>query len=205
VLIPANVPPKDQPAFEAAVVEFLFGTDRPRPELRTELAARGVSLNALAAVSKPRLGLCPDPDAYEFVPSRSLAKHAAASGFSFTGGGSVDVLFQYGHAEKNSSDVLYVNLKLPREIAQNISDEHTGDIATALFGDCELPRGAQAYLDAHGVGLEEVAHKADAKFRGGSVPTTTRVSPENARLLKDAGFNTDQFGKLQIKSVSALS
>ena len=208
VLVPRDVAEADRSDFESAAVEFLFGIDRPRAELNSELVKRGVNLNALAAAStRAALGICPDPAAYQFVPSRSLARHATAAGVSLTAGGAVQIEFEYGAAKRMEypSNVLYLNLKLPAEVHKNITGELTGDIVTSLFGDCELPSAAQSYLDAHGVDLHEIAHRSGAHFRDNSVPPTTRVNAYAAEKLKKAGLNVDQFGKIQIKGVAALA
>lgn len=207
VLVPQDVAAADRAEFESAVAEFLFGIDRPRPELHAELEKRGVSLNGLAAASaRTTVGVCPDPAALQFIPSRALARHGASVGVSFTSGGTVHVECEYGQASKEEypSDALLLNLKLPQEFHKNLTDELTGHIVTALFGDCELPDGAQAYLDAHGVDISEVAHKVSADFRDKKIPPTTRVSPMVADKLKRGGFNVNQFGKIHVKSVAAL-
>jgi hypothetical protein len=207
VLVPRDVPPQDRAGFESAAVEFLFGIDRPRPELNDELKKRGIDLNGLAAASRrQRLGVSPEVEALEFIPSPALARHATAAGISLTSGGSVEIEFEYDQLSKMDypSNTLFVNLKLPRQAAQKISDELTGDIVRSLFGDCELPRGAQAYLNAHGVDLNEVAQKAGGGIKAGTIPPTTRVGTAAAERLKGGGLDVDQFGKIQVKSVSAL-
>lgn len=207
VLVPRDVPAQDRAGFESAAVEFLFGIDRPRAELNDELKKRGIDLNGLAAAStRSRLGICPDPEALEFVPTLALARHAAAAGVSLTTGGSVEIEFEYGQVSKMDypSNTLFINLKLPRQAAQQITEQFTGDIVMSLFGDCELPRGAQAYLNAHGVDLKDIVQKAGAGIKAGTVPPTTRVGAAAAERLKRAGLDVDQFGKIQVKSVSAV-
>ena len=152
VLVPQDVAAADRAEFEEAVAEFLFGIDRPRPELHAELVKRGVNLNALAAAStRTALGICPDPAALQFIPSPVLARHAVSAGVSLTSGGAVHVECEYGQASKAEypSDTLLLNLKLPKEVHKNITDELTGHIVTALFGDCELPADAQANARAY--------------------------------------------------------
>lgn len=208
VLVPQDVPANERPDFEAAAVEFLFGADRPRSDLHQELVQRGVNLNGLAAASRaPALGVCPDPEAHQFIPSLALAKHAAGAGASLTTGGSIKVEFEYDQAQKMTypHDVLYVNLSVPHQVAAGLTDELTGHLASALFGDCALPRAAQAYLAAYGVDLDEVAHAVGGGFRTGAIPPTTRVSAASAASLKKAGLNTDQFGKIEIRSVTPLT
>lgn len=208
VLVPHDVPAAERQDFEAAAVEFLFGVDHPRPELHQELTRRGIDVNALAAAARmPVLGVCPVPDAFQFIPSLALAKHATAAGASFTAGGSVEVEFAYDQARNMTypQDVLYVNLRVPPQVTAGMTDELTGHLATALFGECQLPQAAHAYLAAHGTDLREVAHAVGGGFRSGSIPPTTRVSPVAAAQLKKAGLNTDQFGKIEVRNVSPLT
>jgi hypothetical protein len=207
VLVPHDVPVNDRADFEAAAVEFLFGTDRPRPELHAELTKRGVDLNALAAASRSKsLGICPDPDALQFIPSAALARHASTAGISLTNGGAVQVDFEYGQATKMKypSDALLLNLKLPKQVTQNLTDELTGHLVTSLFGDCELPRDAQSYLDVFGVDLHDVAQRAGPAFASKKTPPTSRVSAAAAAKLKSGGLNTEQFGKVHVLKVSPL-
>lgn len=207
VLVPQDVPAGDRADFEAAAVEFLFGVDRPRPELHAELSRRGVDLNTLAAASRANaLAICPDPEAMQFVPNAALAKHVTSNGISLTAGGSVQVEFDYGHANKMKypPNTMMLHLKVPKQVAHTLTDELTGHLVTTLFGDCELPPGAQAYLNVVGVDLHDIAHRAGGAFAAKTKPPTTRVSVASAARLKSAGFDTEQFGKLQVMSVSAL-
>ena len=71
--------------------------------------------------------------------------------------------------------------------------------AASVRGEC-LALAPQA-LD---VDLHDVAHRAGGAFASKAKPPTTRVSVASAAKLKSAGFDTDQFGKLHVMSVSAL-
>jgi hypothetical protein len=205
VLVPKDVPAQERPQFEAAIVEFLFGVDRPRAEVAAALAIKGINPNGLATTfRKPVLGLCPDPDALEFVPGPALTKMAASKGMAFVGGGSVELEFQYDLASKMTypPDALYVNLKVPKEIAQDITHEVEGEIAQALFGDCDITATAQSYLRAHGIA--NLMDVSGAALKGRAVPPTTRVSAAAAARLRRGGLNVDQFGKLEVHRVTAL-
>lgn len=206
-VVAPNVAASDRGNFEAAAVEFLFGVDQPRPELHAELTKRGVNLNILASLSRETpLAICPDPVARQFVPSAPLARHLISNGVSLTTGGSVEVEFNYdqANAKTHAPDALKVHLRLPKAIAQTMTEELTGHLVTAVFGDCQPTVAARAYLNVLGVDLHEIAQSVGGAFASTASPPTTRVSASAAASLKSAGFDTDKFGKLEVMSVSAL-
>lgn len=203
-LIPFEVPPEQRHDFETAVVEFLTGRDRLRPELAAAVQKRGVDVKQLAKLTMPRLmGLCPTPGALEFVPGPELAKIAHRQGLSFTSGGKLGIEFKYAPDAKAPHDALRINLRIPSELAKHLTGTAAGEIVTALFGDCELPQAVQDYLAAHGVDLNEII-RAEWKHAE-KIPPTTRVSPETAARLKKHGFNTEQYGQIKVLSISALA
>jgi len=210
VVVPAKVPEKERPAFEQAMVAFLFGHDRIRSELEPALKARGVDIKRLASLSGPEpLGVCPVPGALEFIPTPRLAKLALEKGISLTDGGRIHLSFNYEkYAHRASTEkALEVNLGLPDAFAKedSISEDDVSGVTRALFGDCQLAQRAQAYLLAHGVDLVEIAATHKAELRNGMIPPTTRVRPEVAQILQAHGFNTDTIGQLKVKgNITAL-
>lgn len=206
VLVPIAVADKDRARFEQAMVDFLFGSDQVRPELREALAKTGVDFNHLAALSQPpQLGVCPSAGAQEFIPSEKLVMVCKRHGIDLTAGGSVMVGFSYdAYASKPTPlDRLEVNLQLPEAVDGIVADsaELTADITEALFGDCELAAPAQAYLRAHGVDLKEIAARNVERLGGPKVPFTSRVSPQVHRYLVGKGFNVDQYGRFEVNTV----
>jgi hypothetical protein len=207
VMAPHDVPEDDRDDFEDAVISFLFGSERVRPELHEELSKRGVDLNTLASLcAETPLAVCPDPDARPFLPGPELVKLAASKGLKFTEGGCVRVEFDYCEAGRASlnAGALNIKLRLPYGLAREVTGEHTAAIAHALFGDCNLPLPAQQYLLAHGVHLEELARGVHESFRRGHLPPTSRVSPEVGERLRRHGLDVDQFGRLEVAEVSDL-
>ncbi len=207
VVVPALVPEKERATFERAMVAFLFGHDRVRPELEPALKARGVDIKRLASLSGPEpLGVCPSPGALEFVPSPRLAKVASDKGINLTNGGKVNLTFNYDkYAHKASTEkALEINLSLPGSFAKagSVSDDDVNDVSRALFGDCQLSQRAQNYLLAHGVDLVEIAATHKAELRNGMLPPTTRVRPEVAQILGSQGFNTDIIGQLKDQAMA---
>lgn len=205
VLVRNDVPSDQRAEFEEAVVEFLFGIDRPRPELLAELDRRGIDRNGFAALLRQeQLAVCPVPDARVFIPGPALLKLASAKGLRFDQGGSVHVEFEYNKAGtlNEPPNVLCMNVRVPKGLAGNLSDEMIGEIATGLFGDCQLPRQARDYLAARGVELTEVAGHVDSKFQQGQMPPTTRVSADVADRLTRFGFDVNQFGKFKVLQVA---
>jgi hypothetical protein len=209
VLVPVSIPDQERARFEQAMVAFIFGADRVRPELREDLAAAGVDFNHLAALSQnPRIGVCPSPGALEFIPSDHLVEVCKRHGIDLTSGGSVLVGFTYDAYTDSPapSDQLEVNLKLPGAVRLEAADasDLTADIVRALFGDCQLAATAQAYLRAHGVDLTEVAARNVDRLGGSEVPFTTRVNPDVHRYLSERGFNIDQFGRFGVNSIDQI-
>ncbi|WP_446210312.1 hypothetical protein [Micromonospora sp. IBSANI012] len=206
VLVPVAVADQDRARFEQAMVDFLFGSDQVRPELREELARAGVDLNSLAALCLPaRLGVCPTAGALEFVPSEKLMTVCKRHGIDLAAGGAVMVAFDYdAYASKpKPPDRLEVNLLVPDAVTDVVADsaELTADISEALFGDCTLPPAAQAYLRAYGVDLADVAARSVDRLGGPDVPFTSRVSPLVHRYLTEKGFNVDQYGRFEVSRV----
>ena len=205
VLVPVAVPDDERARFEQAMVLFVFGPDRVRPELREDLAASGVDFNQLAELSQsPRLGICPSPGALEFVPSSSLVEVCRRHGIDLTTGGSVVVSFDYDAytSGRPPADQLEITLDLPGGVRDDVtSQDATADVVRALFGDCQLAAPAQAYLRAHGVDLTEVAARNVDRLGGADVPFTSRVSPEVHAYLAERGFALDQFGQFGVRSV----
>lgn len=206
VLVPVAVADQDRPRFEQAMVDFLFGSDQVRPELREELGRAGVDLNSLAALCQPaRLGVCPTAGALEFVPSQKLMTVCKRHGIDLTAGGVVMVAFGYdAYASKpKPPDRLEVNLLVPDAVMGDVgkSAELMADISEALFGDCALPPAAQAYLRAHGVDLADVAARSVDRLGGPDVPFTSRVSPLVHKYLTEKGFNVDQYGRFEVSEV----
>ncbi len=207
VLVPARVDREACERVEDMMIDFMFGSDRVRPELREDLSAAGVDFNHLAELSQnPRIGVCPSPGAREFIPSEHLVRVCAAHGIDLTSGGSVIVTFNYdAYADETEpTDQLEVNLTLPAGVGGEVTEsaDLVADIVRALFGDCQLPAPAQAYLRTHGVDLTEVVARNVDRLGGPDKPFTSRVSPEVHRLLTEAGFALDQFGQFSVKSVT---
>ncbi|MFE6051812.1 hypothetical protein ACFQ6N_13725 [Kitasatospora sp. NPDC056446] len=211
VFVPVSIPDDQRSTFEQALGQFLFGFDRVRPELREPLAAVGVDFNHLALLSqKPQIGVCPSPGALEFIPSDAVAEVCRRHGIELTSGGTVQVGFTYdtyGDSRTPPSDALEIKLKLPRVVYQEASDSPglVADIVEALFGDCQLAEPARAYLRAHGVNLTEIAAHNVKRLGGPNVPFTSRVSPEVHSYLAETGFNLDQFGRFDVKSVAQVN
>ncbi|WP_042433372.1 hypothetical protein [Streptacidiphilus anmyonensis] len=211
VYVPVNIPDDQRSTFEQKVGDFLFGSDRVRPELREALEAEGVDFNHLALLSQqPAIGLCPSPGALEFVPSERVAEVCQRHGIDLTSGGSVQVGFKYDvyDGDRNPpSDALEIMLKLPRIVHQEASDsaELVADIVRALFGDCQLAAPAQAYLRAHGINLTEIAARNVDRLGGADVPFTSRVSPEVHSYLSERGFNLDQMGRFDVNAVAVVN
>jgi hypothetical protein len=208
VLVPTDVASKERAEFEEGVVEFLFGPDRIRPELVAALKSSGVDTDKLEALYKVETVLatavCPSPDDFAFVPGPELLKIAATNGVSFTGGGSVRVLFTYARPGdvKLPTDELHVRVHVPKGMASSLTPEATGELVQGLMGDCQLPKGVQQFLAAHKVELAELARRTGGKFQHGRVPPTTRVRPEVEKRLRDMGFDTAQFGQLKVVGVA---
>lgn len=199
VLLPIDVDPSERAEFEQAMVSFMFGSDRVRPELREDLAGSGVDFNHLALLSrKPDIGVCPSPGATEFIPTQHLVDVCREHGLSLTEGGAVSLVFQYG--QSSPGDVLPVRLRLPGGIGRRLGDDPhaAADVVQALFGDCELAEPAQAYLRAHGVDVTEVAARNVDRLGGPDVPFTSRVTPRVHEYLRDHGFDVDQFGRFDV-------
>ncbi|WP_042389787.1 hypothetical protein [Streptacidiphilus melanogenes] len=211
VYVPVNIPDDQRSTFEQKVGDFLFGSDRVRPELREDLEAAGVDFNHLALLSqKPAIGLCPSPGALEFVPSERVAEVCKRHGIDLTSGGSVQVGFKYNvydNDRKAPADALEIMLKLPRAVYQEASDsaELVADVVQALFGDCQLAAPAQAYLRAHGIDLTEIAARNVDRLGGADVPFTSRVSPEVHSYLSERGFNLDQMGRFDVNAVAVVN
>jgi hypothetical protein len=210
VLVPVEISVQERPAFEQAMVDFLFGADRVRPELREALAAEGVDFNHLAALSEYSLiGVCPYPGALEFIPSYRVVEACKGRGIDLTSGGSVQVEFSYdAFVNKPSpSDELLINLKLPESLASVASEssEFAADIIEALFGDCQLAEPARDYLRAHGVELKELAARNVDRLGGAGVPFTSRVTPQVHRYLMEKGFNVNQIGRFGVNAVDGVS
>lgn len=210
VLVPVEVPIAERSVFEQAMVEFIFGADRVRPELNEALTAAGVDVNHLAALSQtPVVGVCPSPGALEFIPSQRVVEVCKSSGIDLTSGGSVQVGFSYeAFVDKPApSDELLIDLKLPHSVVSTASEspEMVADIVEALFGDCQLAAPAQAYLRAHGIELTELAaHNVD-RLGGPEVPFTSRVNPDVHRYLEENGINVNQVGRMGVNSTAAIN
>lgn len=204
VIVPTHIPEEGRAQFEDDIASFLFGVDRPRPDLIEALRTRGVSAHALATtLSNDGLrALCPEPDALAFVPGPELMRAAGAAGKAFTEGGAVRLHFDY-NAKKGAgaSNVLDVRLRVPHGLAQHLSEAATGELVTALFGDCALPANTNDFLAAHGVDLEKFAGEVSPKYLSGELPPTTRVSPTVAKRLNAVGVNVEQYGKLRVVEV----
>lgn len=206
VLIPNDVPAEQRAAFEEAATEFLLGPELIRPEIMAELVKKGVNAHALmAAYDEPSLAVCPTVGDRPFIPGPALIKLMSEHKISLTSGGSLHIDFHYSQASKMNypSNVLYVRLRVPNDVAKNMTDEVTGEIVTALFGDCDLPARVKDFLSAHGIDLQEVAHSVGAQFQEGRVPPTTRVGELAARRLAHAGLDVNQFGSLKVLEVTA--
>ena len=206
IQVPVEVEEPERAAFERALVEFLFGRDHIRAELAGPLAERGVDVNQVARLADGQaLGVCPTPDALEFVPSERVARAAREYGVDLTSGGRVFLSFDYDSAKgEGSGDALRIELGLSGGFAGRVDDEFTRDVVHALFGDCQLSPQAQDYLRAHGVDLSEVASENADLLRGGEVPPTTRVSPQIAKILDARGFATDRFGRFDVTTIRDL-
>lgn len=206
VSVPIPVPKAQRPEFEKAMVNFLFGHDRLRPELEGVVQKRGVNIDKLATLSVPdRLGLCPTEDALEFVPSRALADLAKKLGISLVAGGSLSVRFDYDTSSTSDSSrrSIEIRLGLPETLTNDdtFSSETLGDIAEALFGGCELTAKAAAYLRAHGIELDTLASENAEILNGGEIPPTTRVDPKTAEALSAVGFRTDLLGLMDVRTI----
>ncbi|MFD5552718.1 hypothetical protein ACFWIA_02630 [Streptomyces sp. NPDC127068] len=206
VLVPVDVPAEKRARFEHSLARFLFGNDRVRPELRTALTDAGIDFNHLATLSEQRpLGLCPSPGAVEFVPTERLARVCREHGIDLTSGGCALMTFGYGAYEgkQQPPDALEIDIRLPRGAERDVaaSPELTRDLVTALFGDCQLPEAARAYLRTHGVDLGEVAARNADALGGPEVPFTSRVSPEIHHYLKTNGFDVDRYGRFDVRAV----
>lgn len=205
VLIPGEIPEDRRAKFESAVLQFLFGADRLRPELAEAVREHGADPNHLAFLSaREKIGVCPDPDAHEFIPGPILSRLAAERGLSFTRGGSVCIEFSYDSKFRHAPNTLTVNLRLAPGLATEITREATAELVGSLFGDCQLSVRAQEYLRAHGIDLVELAAEHHKVLRMGHLPPTTRVRPEVAALLNEHGFNVDQFGRLEVSTIDDL-
>jgi hypothetical protein len=99
---------------------------------------------------------------------------------------------------RHDSSILPVRPTVPKGLGEHMSDQITGEVVTALFGDCALPERTKAYLTAHGIDLAEFAARVDSKYKQGVVPPTTRVSTHVANRLKRRGMNCDQYGKIKV-------
>lgn len=201
VLLPLDVDEAERAEFEQAMVSFMFGSDRIRPELREDLQAAGIDFNQLAALSrKPDIGVCPSPGATEFIPTQHLVQVCREHGIPLTEGGTVHLAFRYG--QSSPGDTLQVRLGLPGALGRAAEDDDTAaDVVRALFGDCQLAEPAQAYLRAHGVDVTEVAARNVERLGGPEVPFTSRVSPRVHDYLNRRGFNVDQFGRFDVTGV----
>lgn len=208
--MPVRVPEEERERFESAMIDFLFGYDRLRPDLEEAVSKRGVDTKRLASLCAPEpLGVCPTPGAREFIPPPALTRLAAERGFTFTRGGRVFVHFNYEHhAEGRAApeQTLEVNLGLPPGFvgAEEARSDVVGEVTRALFGDCQLPARAQDYLRAHGVDVVELATESRAG-PGEAVPPTTRVRPGVEQVLNELGFRIDRHGQFAVNSIRDLA
>ncbi len=202
ILVPVKVDPADRPRLERALIDFVFAPDRVRPELHDALRERGVDVKQLAQLCQPRrLGVCPAPEALQFIPSEHLMQLARERGIDLTGGGRVALSFDhdaYAGGEA-APDRLEIRLSLPEGLGD--ADETVADVVRALFGDCELSSDARDYLRAHGVDLDELADENSHRLDGGRIPPTTRAEAGVARILAERGLTTDRLGTFNVASI----
>lgn len=205
--VPVEVAKEDRAEFESAMIEFLFGKDRVRPELHEALIREGIDIKRLATLSEGEpLSVCPTPGALEFRPTQALAAWGRKHGVGFTQGGRLMIAFNYDPAPKrrdSDARTLRVNLGLPDAVPKDDA-EALGDVTRALFGDCALSPRAQDYLLAHGVDLVEFSGRYAERLDGGAMPATTRVSPRAAATLARHGFDTDRIGRIQVDSIRGM-
>jgi hypothetical protein len=192
--VPVSVPESKRKKFEGALVELLFGQDRVRPEAEKSLRKAGVNTKKLARLTRPRrIGLCPSPGDFEFLPNLRLARAAKKAGISLLGGGRVTLKFDYkvGVSTATSRE-LNVHIGIPESLRY---PEVLDDMSEGLFGSCTLPKDATDFLHAHGIDLDEITTKL------APLPPTTRVSPRVAAILAEAGFTTERMGTIKTRSM----
>ena len=200
VQVPVDVPSGQKHEFINAVVEFLLGRDRIRPEFTRDLEAAGVDLRQLATLSDThKIGVCSDPDALEFVPDETLMELAKKKKLDLTSGGNLRIHFNFDAKKVKDPKKLELILKLPENVGA-VNEKQLGSIVQALFGDCELSSRAQEYLHVHKISLTDLERKHAKALADGEKPLTSRVSPEVGEFLAKFGLRTDQYGDLVVTS-----
>ncbi len=204
VQVPVDVPSGQKHEFINAVVKFLLGRDRIRPEFTRDLEAAGVDARQLATLSDThKIGVCNEPDALEFIPDETLIELAAEKNLDLTSGGNLRIHFNFDAKKVKDAKKLELTLKLPENVGA-VNEKQLGSIVEALFGDCELSFRAQKYLQAHKITLADLERKHAKALAGGEKPLTSRVSPEVEELLGKFGLRTDQYGDLAVTSESLV-
>src|SRR5262245_7596278 len=202
IQVPVDVPSEQRHEFANAVVAFLLGRDRIRPEFTRELEAAGIDARQLATLSDTqKIGVCNEPEALEFIPDKGLIELAAKKKLDFSSGGNLRIHFNFDAKKGKEPKNLELALELPDNVG-SVNREQLGSVVEALFGDCELSFEATKYLQAHKLTTADLERKHAKALAGGKKPLTSRVSPEVEEFLGKFGLRTDRYGDLVVTSES---